>query len=338
MVYFTGLHFHLGQRPTLAVITRDELGLIVPSLEAPKLDARPDLNARRFLWTDRDGYMGAFRAALDEMNLHGATLGVDGMTMRVTELFALLQIDNTLGVAQIERQLTRIRAMKTTEEVESFRKAIRISEGALDKLLGVVKPGMTERQMAARLDEEMRALGGEGLSFETMVQTGPNSANPHGFLTERPAAPGEFLLIDYGSRINGYPADITRTFAFAEPSAEMRKIHETVLRANEAARNLAGPGIQMGAVDKAARDVIRAAGYGDYFTHRTGHGLGLEGHEAIPQIAEGVQDMLEPGMMFTIEPGIYVPGLGGVRIEDNVLVTATGLDVLTSFPRELRVL
>jgi Xaa-Pro aminopeptidase len=168
------------------------------------------------------------------------------------------------------------------------------------------------------------------------VQTGPNSALPHGMLTDRILGQDEFLLIDYGGRVEGYPADITRTFCLGTPTSEMQKIYDTVLAANQAAIKAGGPGVAMGTVDKAARDVIRAAGYGEYFIHRTGHGLGLNGHEMIPQIAEGVEDVLEPGMAFTIEPGIYVPGLGGVRIEDDVVVTESGLDVLTSYPKRLK--
>src|SRR5690606_1588461 len=132
------------------------------------------------------------------------------------------------------------------------------------------------------------------------------------------------------------PADITRTFCIGRPTDEMRKIHATVLAANEAAKAAAGPGVAMEAVAKAARDVIEAAGYGQDCIHRTGQGRGLDVHEPVPQIAAGVKDLLEPGMTFTIEPGIYVPGLGGVRIEDNVVVTDSGIDVLTSFPRDLQ--
>jgi Xaa-Pro dipeptidase len=179
--------------------------------------------------------------------------------------------------------------------------------------------------------------GAERPSFDTLVQTGVNSANPHGTTTDRALQAGEFLLIDYGCTVNGYPSDITRTFCLGEPTAEMQRIYDTVLRANEAARAVARPGVAMGDVDAAARTVIENAGYGDYFTHRTGHGIGLDVHEPIPQIASGVTDVLEAGMAFTIEPGIYLPHLGGVRIEENVVVTDTGIDVLTTFERKLMV-
>jgi Xaa-Pro dipeptidase len=337
MHYFTGLEFHLSERPVIALFTRDALSVIVPQLELPKLTERPDLNARAFAWSDTDGYVGAFRQAVDDLGLRGKTLGVDGMTMRVTEWLTFQELDPSLRVRPVERGLIGIRAIKGADEVEAMRRAIAISEAALAKLMHEVEPGMTEREIASRLSQLLAEHGGDGVSFDALVQSGPNSANPHGFVTGRPLQTDEFLLIDFGARYNGYPADITRTFCLGAPTDEMKKIYETVLRANEAARAIAKPGVPMGTVDKAARDVIEAAGYGQYFTHRTGHGLGLDVHEPIPQIASGVADALEPGMAFTIEPGIYVPGLGGVRIEDNVVVTEGGIDVLTSFPRTLNV-
>ncbi len=335
MRYFTGLDFHLSKRPTVLLFTQDGAAVIVPRLELPRIEQRPDLNLRYFTWTDTEGYNEAFERALIELGLKGGTLGVDGMTMRVTEWLAFQALDSTLRVKAVEKDIARIRAIKSPQEIGFMRQAIDISQQALDKLLAWVEPGLSERVIADRLAAEMKALGAGGLAFDTLVQTGPNSALPHGDLTERTLQQDEFLLIDFGAAINTYPADITRTFCLGTPTAEMQKIYDTVLAANEAAKAAAGPGVAMGAVDKAARDVINNAGYGEYFIHRTGHGLGMDTHEAIPQIAAGVTDELLPGMAFTIEPGIYIPDFGGVRIEDNVLVTETGIDVLTTYPRRL---
>ena len=335
--YFTGLHYFLSERPIIAILTDEGLSVIVPKLEVPSLIKRPDLEARPFPWSDEDGYMGAFEQAIDELGLRGKTLGVDGMTMRITEMLALQQIDPTLKIKPLERELIGIRAHKTPDEIEAMRKANVIAETALAQLLTEVQPGMTERQIAARLEALMVAGGADGLAFGTLVQTGPNSDNPHGHTTDRALQMNEFLLIDYGCKVDGYPSDITRTFCLGTPSAEMQKIYDVVKAANAAGKAAAGPDIAMEAVDKAARKVITDAGYGEYFTHRTGHGLGLDTHEPIPQMATGVKDLLEAGMVFTVEPGVYVPGVGGARVEDDVAVTETGIDVLTTFPRYLQI-
>jgi Xaa-Pro dipeptidase len=335
MRYFTGLDFHLGQRPTLALITRDGFGMIVPKLEAQKVTDRLDLNAQAFVWSDGDGYLGAFTAALDTLGLRGGVLGMDGMTMRVTEWLAFQTLDPTLRPARLERALIAIRARKTPDELDAMRRAIAISERALARLMDEIAPGQTEVQIAARLTALMSEEGAPGVAFDTTVQVGANTAYPHGIMGDRPLERGQFLIIDFGARVDGYPADITRTFCLGAATPEMERIYNTVLSANIAAKAAAYPGARMGDVDKAARDIIAAAGYGEYFIHRTGHGLGLDMHEPIPQIAAGVEETLDVDMVFTIEPGIYLPGVGGVRIEDDVVVTARGIDVLTSYPRQL---
>ncbi|MEQ8672627.1 MAG: Xaa-Pro peptidase family protein [Aggregatilineales bacterium] len=334
MVYFTGLHFHLSERPTLAIFGADgQMSVIIPELEVPKIKARDDLEVRVIAWSDVEGFQGAFERAVRELGLKGETIGVDGQTMRVFEYHAFEQAG--IGkISNVGKQLLDIRAIKTSTEVEAMRKAIQMSERALERLVAWVEPGMTEMAIGTELSRLMVLEGSVGEAFSPLIQTGPNSALPHGFMTERKLQEGEFLLIDFGGKFEGYPADITRTFCLGTPTAEMQKIYDAVLAANRAAIAIAAPGVSCGDVDKAARDEIVAAGYGEYFIHRTGHGLGLEGHE-LPQIAGGVSDTLQPGMVFTVEPGIYVPGLGGVRIEDDVAVTETGVDVLTRYPRQL---
>ena len=332
MQYFTGLDFFLSERPVIVVITPNKLGVIVPQLELLKLEDRPDLAPIAFAWGDEEGYGGAFARALEELGLVGKHLGVDGLTMRVTEALTFTSLDPTLHLVPVERALMGIRAIKATEETDRQRRAIAISEAALGQLLEEVQPGMTERQIARRLVDLQMEGGADSVAF-TLIQTGPNASNPHGSTTDRVLQEGESLLIDFGCVVGGYGSDITRTFCLGVVPAELQRIHDVVLAANTAARNVAGPGVPMSAVDKAAREVIVAAGYGPYFTHRTGHGLGLDGHEAVPQIAGNVDDLLQPGMTFTIEPGIYLPGLGGVRIEDDMLITESGAESMTVFPR-----
>jgi Xaa-Pro dipeptidase len=254
--------------------------------------------------------------------------------MRVFEHLALQTAGAVGAVTDVGQALLKIRAIKTPDEIEAMRQAIHLSETALQNVIDWVKPGMTEQEIAQHLTDELSAAGSGGHAFDPLVLVGERSALPHGFPGQRALGRDEFLLIDYGGTFNGYPADITRTFCLGTPTAEMQKIYDIVLRANEAAKKIAGPGVTCGAVDQAARNVITEAGYGPHFFHRTGHGLGLDVHE-LPQIAPGNDMILESGMVFTIEPGIYLPELGGVRIEDNVVVTESGIDVLTTYPRQL---
>jgi Xaa-Pro dipeptidase len=196
---------------------------------------------------------------------------------------------------------------------------------------------MTEHQMANLLTQALLQRGAEGLAFEPLIQSGPNAALPHATPGERVIQAGEVLLLDFGVTFDGYNSDITRTFVVGQPTAEIQKIYQLVQQANAAGRAAARPGATGQDVDRAARQVIVEAGYREYFTHRTGHGLGREGHEP-PYIVEGNTTPLAAGNTFTIEPGIYVPGLGGVRIEDDVLITDNGAESLTTYDRELRII
>lgn len=332
--YFTGLEFHLSERPILAFIGPHGLALVLPELERPQLAAHPDLSPRVFPWSDEAGYAGAFRAAISELGLREQRLGIDALTMRAGELLSLLAEAPGLQVRRAETGLAAVRAVKEPEELDAICEAVTLSERALERLLPEVRAGWSEVQVASRLTELLTAEGSDGHAFPPLVQSGPNSALPHGGPTERTLRAGEPLLIDYGGRKRGYPADITRTMFCGEPEAELRRVFEVVSAANRAAIAAVGPGVAMQDVDRAARGVIAAAGYGERFIHRTGHGLGLEVHESLPQLAEGVETPLEPGMVMTVEPGVYLPGVGGVRLEDVVVVTEGGSEVLTRLPHE----
>ena len=334
MVYFTGLHFHLSERPILGLYNDQGLSFIIPELEAAKLEARPELEARRFLWADHDGYEAAFSEAVSALLSGNASCALDGQTLRLFEWLALeragLSAADALDIGDL---FLNLRARKAPEEIANMQRAIDISEAALEATMHWAQPGMTERQIADRLGAEMLDRGAQGLAF-LLTLTGEKSGLPHGDTGDRVWGEDEFLLIDFGARYQDYPADITRTFCKGEPTAQMRAMYEAVYQANKAAREFARPGVSCEAVDRVARAVIDEAGLGEYFIHRLGHGLGLSVHE-LPNIVEGNTRALEPGMVFTIEPGVYLPGVGGVRIEDNVVVTEDGIDVLTSYPREL---
>jgi Xaa-Pro dipeptidase len=214
-----------------------------------------------------------------------------------------------------------------------MRAAVRIVEDALQTAIAQIRAGMTERELADIWEGAMRAAG-SGPSFGTIVASGPNAANPHHSNTDRAFQPGDLIIMDGGAWYDGYASDITRTIALGEPSPEARRIYDLVFAANAAGRAAARPGASGETIDQAARSVIAGGGYGAQFLHRTGHGLGLEIHEP-PYIVAGSADALAPEMTFTVEPGIYVAGVGGVRIEDDVVITADGAESLTTFGRDL---
>ncbi|MEM6428839.1 MAG: Xaa-Pro peptidase family protein [Deinococcota bacterium] len=340
--YFTGLDFHLSERPIIVFLGDFGTGdfssaAIVPELEMSRITARDDLNMRCFPWRDEDGYEAAFQAALDGLELTTSRLGVDGMTMRVTEYLELQKLAPRLTMTPVERGLIAIRARKDAAEITALKQSIAISERALHGLLAKLQVGMTERDIARVLADELTAEGSQQLSFAPLIQLGENSAFPHGNISDRALQDGDIVLIDFGGCYEDYPADITRTVCFGEPPEGFTAMFDAVLAANLAAIEATAPGVPMQDLDRAARSVIEAAGYGQYFIHRTGHGLGLDVHEPIPQLAEGVIELLEPGMVFTIEPGVYIPGIGGVRLEDDVCITETGVDVLTQFPKRWQI-
>jgi Xaa-Pro aminopeptidase len=232
----------------------------------------------------------------------------------------------------------RARQVKDQWEVTTMRESAARLSPVIDRLLGEVGPGMTERQVAGRIEALLRDAGYERLAFDTIVASGPNGALPHHRAGDRAIAAGELVVLDFGGVLDGYCCDLTLTIHMGVPSAEARRVYNAVLEAQRAAIAATKPGIDATAVDAAAREVLTGHGLGEAFGHGTGHGLGLDVHEE-PRVGRpraGVSPAtLVPNMIFTIEPGAYLPGWGGVRIEDDVLVTDAGCEVLTSAPREL---
>jgi len=254
--------------------------------------------------------------------------------MRVLELELLQRYAPGVSIAHAEPVMGTLRMHKDEEELNTMRRAIEVAEKAMRRMMPRIRIGMTEKQIAAMLTQFLMEGGADTVPFGPIVSAGPNSASPHAVPTDRPLQAGDLLVIDWGAYVDGYPSDITRTFAVGELDAELVRVYHTVRQANEQGRQAARPGATGRDVDRAARGVITDAGYGNYFIHRTGHGLGLEVHEP-PFMMEDNTDPLETGMVFTVEPGIYLPDRGGVRIEDDVVVTADGHTCLTSFPRDL---
>ncbi len=339
LTYLTGLHFHLMERPFLLIFAPGKTAaLVLPELEARKIDDLPfQLNAFPYgenpaLWP------AAFRGAAEATGVAGKRVGVEAGQMRVLESNYLSGAALSIELIPAEKTLAKLRMYKDESEIAAMRRAAHTAQNALQATLPLVRVGMTEMELAGELVIQLLKHGSSPrIPFAPIVSAGPNSANPHATPSDRPLTRGDLLLFDWGAAVDEYFSDITRTFALGPVDAEYAKIHEIVCEANAAARAVGGPGLPISAVDKAARAVITRAGYGPYFTHRTGHGLGMEGHEE-PYIRGDNGQLLEPGMTFTIEPGIYLPGRGGVRIEDDVLVTEDGLISLTDMPRAMQTL
>lgn len=339
LVYFTGLHMHLSERPIVALIpsNNDPPILITPFFEVGKATSgKVKLDWQVHSYKDGVPYQAVFDEAAALHRLAGKTIGVEPLQMRVLE-WSLLSAAANVKQASAAEAIAELRMRKDAGEVAAMKRAITLTEDALTRTLEDIRPGMAERQVAAVLMNRMLEAGAENLPFPPLIQAGPSGANPHAGAGDRVIAAGDLLIMDFGLTLNDYSSDITRTIAVGEPSSEMKRVYDTVKAANAAGRAAVKPDVTCASVDQAARDVIEAAGYGEYFTHRTGHGLGLEGHEP-PYIVAGNDLVLQPGMTFTVEPGIYLPGKGGVRIEDNVVVTEAGCESLTTFTRDLVVL
>ena len=233
--------------------------------------------------------------------------------------------------------LSQLRLKKDKAEVDAMRRAVKIAQDALEATIPLIKIGMTERELASELVMQLLKHGSDSeLPFAPIVSGGPNGANPHASPSERKLQAGDLLVVDWGAAYGGYISDLTRTFAVGEVDAECQKIHKIVQEANAAGRAAGKPGVPCANVDIAARDVIEKSGYGKYFTHRTGHGIGMEGHED-PYMRGDNMQLLEVGMAYTVEPGIYLPNRNGVRIEDNMVITESGAECLSDMPREIRV-
>lgn len=230
-----------------------------------------------------------------------------------------------------------LRQRKEPWEVESITAAQRIAERALETVLGMFKEGITERQAAAELEYQMARNGSEGLAFDTICIFGENTSRPHGVPTDRKLKTGDFITMDFGCKVNGYCSDMTRTVAFGSVSGEMKEIYDLVLRAQLAAIDRARAGIPGKEMDAAARDIINGAGYGEYFGHGLGHSVGLYIHES-PNASPREERILPAGAVITCEPGVYLPGRFGVRIEDMLLLTEDGNENLTRAPKKLTVL
>lgn len=230
--------------------------------------------------------------------------------------------------------LQSIRMIKDDNEVENIRNAAKIVDKAFEHILNYIKPGITEREISYRIENFMKENGAYGNSFEPIIASGKRSALPHGIASHKVVEKGDFIILDYGCLYNGYCSDMTRTVVVGKASEEQKQIYNTVLDAQQSALENVKPGSMCCEIDKIARDKITNQGYGEYYKHGLGHSVGLEIHEH-PILTTVSKEILEPFMTITIEPGIYIPDFGGVRIEDLVLVTENGFEVLSKSPKHL---
>jgi Xaa-Pro aminopeptidase len=331
-LYLSGLNFHLMERPTLLIaFGSGEVAGIVPELEREKWrEVFPD--AQVWFWQDSEGFDRAFAQAADALNI--PRLGIECGRMRAFEADALRRHFGQHSVFDAEVLLRELRLAKTPEETEAIEAAIRVSEVALGETLAEVKTGMSERTILGILKMRLLANGADGFAFEPIVLAGGNSSNPHGVAGERALQAGEPLLIDFGAQLESYNADITRTFFCEYASDQHAQIYETVLAANEKGRACARAGLTAHELDETVTARLRSSPFADMVVHKTGHGLGLDVHEA-PQLMAGNHAELVPGTVVTIEPGLYRSGEIGVRIEDDVVIEPGGCRSLTSFPRDL---
>lgn len=233
-----------------------------------------------------------------------------------------------------EKLVESLSISKDADEIKKIKKAVKISEKAYNEILHLIKPGVKEKDIALELEYQMRSLGAEASAFDIIVASGQRSSMPHGVASDKKMKKGDFITIDFGCFFQGYTSDITRTVVLGKANAKQKEIYDIVLRAQLAACKAVKPGLACSRLDGVARDIIMKAGYGDYFGHGLGHGIGLIVHDG-PIMNARSAETLRANMVVTIEPGIYIPNWGGVRIEDDVVVTATGGQILSKLPKEL---
>jgi Xaa-Pro dipeptidase len=336
LVYLTGLHFHLMERPVVTFFMPGRAPLIVlPALEKQKLANLP-YDIEPYPYNDNpQTWQAAFNQAAQASRLDGGKIGIEPLALRVLELRFLEKAAPHAQYISAEESLALLRICKDESEIELMRGAVDIAQKAFLATLATMKVGQMEREIAGELTLQLLRNGSDAeVAFSPIISSGPNGANPHAIPGDRRLTPGDLVVVDWGATHNGYISDLTRTVAIGPIDDEWERIAKVVAEANTAGRATARPGIPAGDVDRAARAVIEKAGYGPYFTHRVGHGIGMLVHEEPYMFAENTLKLL-PGMTFTVEPGIYLPDRNGVRIEDNVVITKDGAETLSSLPREL---
>jgi Xaa-Pro dipeptidase len=334
MSYVSGFRATPYERLIAIVAPGDgPLRAVVPSLEEEAARSALPPQAEVLVWRDEEGPRHALARALEGLD---GRIGFEKGYLTVSYFELVASCRPQASFADCGPLLARLRAVKDDTELDLLRRAAGVVDAAVARLAAEeLRPGRTEAELAAAAAAFLRAAGGEALAFDPLVLTGAKSALPHGASDGTAVAEGDLVIVDIGASVGGYCADITRTFvAGAEPDSRQRELFEVVRDAQAAGIRAAAAGALCRDVDRSARAVIEAAGLGRYFVHRTGHGLGLEVHEP-PYLTSANDEPLEEGMVVTVEPGVYVEGYGGVRIEDDLVVRAGEPEVLTRAPTRL---
>lgn len=307
--------------------------MILPQMEVP--------DARNAGWNfdvvghqDTDQPWQLLKQAIENKKLTPSQIAIEKSHMTVERLEAIQELYPDVTFTRLDDQLNSMRVVKDANELAILRDAAAYADYAIEVGVSEIAEGKTELEILTAIELALKKKGISHMSFDTMVLSGPKTASPHGKPGDRKIQKGDLVLFDLGVIYKGYCSDITRTVAFGEPSTKQKEVYETVRKAEQAAVDAVKPGVKAMELDKIARDIITEAGYGEFFTHRLGHGLGISVHE-FPSVTGNNEMELIEGMVFTIEPGIYDPNITGVRIEDDVVVTKDGVEVLTKYPKEL---
>ncbi|TDM04532.1 M24 family metallopeptidase [Macrococcus carouselicus] len=322
--YLTGFLSNPHERLLALLVTEDECTLFVPKMEVAAAKAVFKGTIIGYLDTDNPYLLREFGLS---------RLGIESGHLTVARLEQLKQYFSVKETIAIDQSIKDMRNIKTAEEISILKEAARYADEAVRLGAANLRAGISEIEVVRSIENKMLAIDGiTAMSFDTMVLFGDHAASPHGTPGSRTLKEGDYVLFDLGVVYKGYCSDITRTLAFGETSELHNQVHAIVTEANRRAIELVKPGVRIADIDAAARDYIKEQGYGEEFPHRLGHGLGISVHE-FPDISSANEDVLKEGMVFTIEPGVYVAGEVGVRVEDDILVTKEGYEVLTHYPK-----
>ncbi|MET1014911.1 MAG: Xaa-Pro peptidase family protein [Paenisporosarcina sp.] len=332
--YVSGFKSNPHERLLGVLVFKDaEPLMILPQMEVP--------DAKNAGWKfdavghqDTDHPWQLLKQAIEKKGITPTQIAIEKSHMTVERLEAIQELYPDLNFTRLDDQLNSMRVVKDENELDILREAAAYADYAIEVGVSEIAEGKTELEILTAIELALKKKGISHMSFDTMVLSGPKTASPHGKPGDRKIQKGDLVLFDLGVVYKGYCSDITRTVAFGEPSEKQKEVYETVRKAEQAAVDAVKPGVRAMDLDKIARDIITEAGYGEFFTHRLGHGLGISVHE-FPSVTGNNEMALIEGMVFTIEPGIYDPSITGVRIEDDVVVTKDGVEVLTKYPKEL---